>query len=186
MVGDRALRAGAGGASRAREPRLVAHERPWLGRALREGGRPSRLRGALVVSQLALSAILIVAASLFVRSLVVARTVDIGFDARDRVLLSMNVGLQGYDSTRGRRFYDDVLARARTLPSVQRAAFVFPAPFDTYDRGVGFYIEGLSGTRDGTIGMNGERRLRWIRRRAGLRLEAGRDLLRPIRRARRR
>jgi hypothetical protein len=98
---------------------------------LREGGRPSRLRGALVVSQLALSVVLLVAASLFVRSLFVARTIDIGFDARERVLLSMNVGLQGYDETRSQRFYDAVLARARTLPSVQEAAFAFPAPFDT-------------------------------------------------------
>src|SRR5687767_145223 len=120
--------------------------------ALREGGRPSRLRGALVVSQLAMSVVLLVAASLFVRSLFVARNIDIGFDARDRVLLSMNVGLQGYDESRGQRFYDAVLARARALPSVQVAAFAFPAPFDTYNRGIGLFVDGLAGTRDGTIG----------------------------------
>ena len=43
----------------------------------------TRLRGVLVVSQLAMSVILLVATSLFVRSLLVARTIDVGFDARD-------------------------------------------------------------------------------------------------------
>ena len=56
----------------------------------------------------------------------------------------MNVGLQGYDPERAQRFYDAVLSRARALPAVRQAALTFPAPFDTYDRGVGFYVEGLS------------------------------------------
>ena len=166
-------------AARAGRVNIVSSLSSVLGSAgaLREEGRPSRLRGMLVVSQLALSVVLLVAASLFVRSLVVARTVDIGFDPRDRALLSMNVGLQGYDSTRGRRFYDEVLTRTRALPSVQDAAFVFPAPFDTYDRGVAFYIEGLSGTREGTIATNASFVSDGFVGALGVRLEAGRDLL---------
>jgi predicted permease len=143
---------------------------------LREG-RPSRLRGVLVVSQLAMSVILLVAASLFVRSLVAARNIDIGFDARDRVMLSMNVGLQGYDRERAQRFYDAVLSRTRALPTVQQAALTFPAPFDTYGRGVGFYVPGLSGTRDGMIGTNASFVSDGFIDAMGLRLVAGRGVL---------
>jgi predicted permease len=144
---------------------------------LREGGRPSRLRGVLVVSQLAMSVILLVAASLFVRSLFAARDIDIGLDARDRVMLSMNVGLQGYDQERAQRFYDAVLSRARALPAVQQAGLTFPAPFDTYNRGVGFFVDGLSGTRDGTIGTDASFVSDGFVGALGLRLLAGRDIV---------
>src|SRR6185436_2075747 len=85
--------------------------------------RPGRLRGFLVVTQLALSVVLLVGGTLFVRSLFVARGLDIGFDPRDRAMMSVNVGLQGYDETKGRRFYDEVLARTRALPAVVSAAW---------------------------------------------------------------
>ena len=110
------------------------------------------MRGALVVSQLSLSVVLLVGATLFVRSLLLARSSDVGFDVRDRALLSVNIGLQGYDEARGRRFYDDVLARLRAMPSVASAAWAFPVPFDTYGRGVSIYVDGVrSSAKDGTV-----------------------------------
>ena len=102
-----------------------------------------RVRDALVVSQIAMSVILLVAGTLFVRSLWIARQADLGFDASNRLSVSVNVGLQGYDEARGRRFYDDVIARARTIPGVASASWAFPVPFDTYDRRMAFYVEGL-------------------------------------------
>lgn len=105
------------------------------------------------MTQLALSVVLLVGGTLFVRSLLAARTMDLGMQTRDRALISVNVGLQRYDEARGRRFYDEVLVRTRALPGVAAASFVFPAPFDTYGRSIPLYIEGLSGgdTRNGTI-----------------------------------
>ena len=88
-----------------------------------DAGRPSRTRNVLVVSQLALSVILLVAASLFVRSLKMSDTANLGFEPRNRVLVSMNFGLQGYDQARGLRFYDEVLRRTRLLPGVVAATF---------------------------------------------------------------
>lgn len=140
------------------------------------GRKPARLRGALVVSQLALSVVLLIGGSLFARSLMAARTIDLGFDPTNRVMLSMNVGLQGYDSARGQRFYDEVLSRVRALPFVQHASLVFPAPFDTEGRGVRFYSPGLAGTRDGTIGVDTSVVSDGVVSAMGLRLEAGRDL----------
>jgi len=54
-------------------------------------GRPQRLRGMLVVSQLSLSVVLLVGAMLFVRSMLLARGADLGFDSRHRALMSVNV-----------------------------------------------------------------------------------------------
>src|SRR4029450_10559402 len=92
----------------------------------------------------------LIATSLFVRSLSMADTVNLGLEPRDRVMVSMNVGLQGYDQARGLRFYDEVLRRTRQLPGVVSASFSYPAPFDTNDRGVRLYVEGLANSSDGT------------------------------------
>ncbi|MEX2154924.1 MAG: ABC transporter permease [Gemmatimonadaceae bacterium] len=163
-------------AMRAGRSRLTSSLSSVLGAALARGtGRPSRVRSTLVVSQLALSVILLVGGTLFVRSLILARTSDVGFDPRDRALISVNVGLQGYDEHRGARFYDEVLSRARQLPGVVAASFAFPAPFDTYNRGARLYVEGLANSRDGTIGTDvsfvGDDFVRAL----GLRLQEGRD-----------
>ena len=102
-----------------------------------------RARDALVVSQIAMSVILLVAGTLFVRSLWIARQADVGFDTTNRLMVSVNVGLQGYDEAKGRRFYDDVITRVRALPGVASASWAFPVPFDTYGRRMAFYVEGL-------------------------------------------
>jgi predicted permease len=141
----------------------------------RRGGPPGRLRGSLVVLQLALSVVLLVGGMLFVRSLVAARMMDVGFDVRDRALLSVNVGLQGYDERRGRAFYQDMLARVRALPSVAAAAIAHPVPFDTYGRSAVLYLGDLAGSRDGTVLLRASVASDGFVGALGLRLEEGRD-----------
>ena len=144
-----------------------------LGRSDRH--RPSRTRQVLVVSQLALSLMLLIAASLFVRSLSMADAVNLGFEPRQRVLVSMNVGLQGYDQPRGLRFYDELLRRTRLLPGVVAASFADPAPFDTNDRSVRLYVDRQANSRDGTFAAQatfvGDQFVPAL----GVRLQAGRD-----------
>jgi predicted permease len=112
------------------------------------------MRSVLVVGQLALSVILLVGGTLFVRSLTTALNRDVGFDPRNRALLSVNVGLQGYAAERGRQFYDDVLSRVRALPDVVSASWAFPVPFDTYGRGIALYVEGLNTrSKDGVLAV---------------------------------
>jgi predicted permease len=136
----------------------------------------SRTRSVLVVSQLAMSVVLLVGASLFVRSLVVARNADLGFDPSNRVLMSTNIGLQGYDEARGRAFYDQVIARLRADPNVVSAAWVFPVPFDTYDRSAALFIDGVTrGNRDGSATFLSSLVSDGFIDALGLRLETGRD-----------
>ncbi len=162
-------------AARAGRSRLVPASAGGLDLGRADAGRPSRTRNVLVVSQLALSVVLLIAASLFVRSLTMADTVNLGFEPHNRVLVSMNVGLQGYDQARGLQFYDDVLRRTRLLPDVLAASFAYPVPFDTHDRGVRLYVDGLANSRDGTVVAQatfvGDQFIPAL----GVRLQAGRD-----------
>jgi predicted permease len=149
----------------------------WFGAGRSDGHRPSssRTRSVLVASQLALAVMPLIAASLFVRSLSMADSDRLGFESRDRVLISMNVGLQGYDQTRGLRFYEEVLRRTRQLPGVAAASFAYPAPFDTNDRGVRLYVDRLANSNDGTIVVQATFAGDAFIPALGLRLQAGRD-----------
>ena len=148
-----------------------------IGSRRTSAGAPRRLRSTLVVGQLALSVVLLVGATLFVRSLMLARTMDFGFDALRRAVVSVNIGLQNYDEARGRKFYDEVLARVRALPEVAHAAWSFPTPFDTYGRTVTLYVDGArSNAKDGGIVSSVSLASDGVVGALGLRLLQGRDI----------
>jgi len=117
--------------------------------ALREGGRGSsesgkrlRARGLLVVGQVAGSLVLLVSAGLFVRSVGNAHTVNLGWNYRGVLNLSMDVEQQGYDETRGRNFYRELERRARTVPGVDAASLAYSTPMGHYNNGEYVYAEG--------------------------------------------
>ncbi len=86
------------------------------------GGR-HRLQSGLVVSQVSLSLVSLVCAGLFVRSLLNARLVDVGFRDPEHVLLvSTDLQLAGIrgDSAMG-AVMDQLLQRVRALPGVTAA-----------------------------------------------------------------
>jgi predicted permease len=98
-----------------------------LTRDLAEGGRGSsggrsQVRGALTVAQATLSAVLLVGAGLFIRSVMEVRSVDMGLDV-DR-LVQVRLEFQGGvpDDTERARLYDDAMAAARRVPGVSGAA----------------------------------------------------------------
>ena len=86
------------------------------------GGGNVRLRKALVVSQVALSLLMLIAAALFARSLHNLKNVDLGF-RRERLLsFAVDPSLAGYNAERIRRFAEEVQARVAAAPRVQSAA----------------------------------------------------------------
>ena len=101
--------------------------------ALRDGARGSgaslrknRLRSSLVVAEIALSLVLLVGASLFVRSFLTLQNASAGFSTAQ--LMTTRFYLQGtrYDSVSNRaRRAEDILQRVEALPGVQ-SAFVSP------------------------------------------------------------
>ena len=100
-----------------------------LQEALRDGARGSgsgvrknRLRSALVVAEIALSLVLLVGASLFVRSFLTLQNTSAGFSTTS--LMTTRFYLQGprYDSLAYRaRRAEDILERMEALPGVQSA-----------------------------------------------------------------
>lgn len=87
-----------------------------------------RWRQLLLVFQVALSLLSVVVAGLFVRSLQSAQRIDPGFEARRLAVMSVDLGLQGYDEARGRAFYDEVVRRAAAVPGVLSASLGTPPP----------------------------------------------------------
>ena len=86
------------------------------------------LRQALVVSQVALSLISLIAAGLFLRSLQDAQRIDTGFETRGVLMMTFNLGREGYTPERGQLFYEQIAERVAGLPGVRRAAVAQTPP----------------------------------------------------------
>ena len=104
-----------------------------LNTVLHSGGRSvigagHRLRGMLVVLQVAGSLMLLIFAGLFMRSLQQAQRTDLGFDSSHILSAGVDPGEVGYDAQQGRQFYRNLLTRVRALPGVQSAATSYYLP----------------------------------------------------------
>ncbi|MCI0436504.1 MAG: ABC transporter permease [Gemmatimonadetes bacterium] len=95
-----------------------------------QGGGPSRsrLRATLVVSQVALSALLLFGAALLLQSLRNVREFDPGFDHEGVRVATADPSLLGYDAERGRVFWTALRDRAARLPGVRNAALALMVP----------------------------------------------------------
>ena len=118
---------------------------------LRGTGAPGRgparipLRRVLVVTQIAVSLVLLVVAGLFVRSLVKLREIDTGFNP-DRVLLvqvTPPVAAQPVSADERRNLYRGLLSRAETIPGVLAASASFTGLFTQGTWGNTIYVEGF-------------------------------------------
>jgi putative ABC transport system permease protein len=93
------------------------------------GVRGNKLRTGLVVSEVALSIVLLVGAGLMVRSFAELRRVDPGFDARNVVTFSAPVAFTKYYNSDARtRFYADLSSRLAAIPGVESVGGVAPLP----------------------------------------------------------
>ena len=92
-------------------------------------------RNLLVVSQIALSLMLLTAAGLFVRSAQRAAQLDPGFRIENGLLLEVDPSLAGYDETRGRQIYRQLLDRVKSIPGVESASLAATVPFGMISNG---------------------------------------------------
>ncbi|MBD0372275.1 MAG: ABC transporter permease [Pyrinomonadaceae bacterium] len=120
-----------------------------LNEALKEGGGKgiggstrSRLRDALIVSEIALSLVLLVGAALLIKSFVRLQEVNPGFNPRN--VLTMYVFLPGAKYSEDEQqaaFFDESLERVQAVPGVEAVGVTSNLPISgNYDR-VGFYVE---------------------------------------------
>ena len=86
------------------------------------------MKNALVVFQVAGSFLLLMGAGLFIRSLVNAQELDVGFAVEDVAMIQTVPRFAGYSPTRVQALYDDLLSRVRALPGVESAAIAAVPP----------------------------------------------------------
>ncbi|MBI3210597.1 MAG: ABC transporter permease [Candidatus Solibacter usitatus] len=102
-----------------------------------------RMRGILVVAEVALTVVLLGGAGLMIRSLVAIWQTDLGF--RPAQLLTMRVSvpaLKYADDTKRFDFYERMVEKIRALPDVAAADFASTPPFFSIGNSRGFAIEG--------------------------------------------
>ena len=85
---------------------------PVMKEATQRAGRSSHtLDRVLVVTQVALSVVLITGAGLFVRTLHKLWSVNVGYDRENVLMLSVDANLAGYPSDRAGAVYREILRR---------------------------------------------------------------------------
>ncbi|HEY9285306.1 MAG TPA: ABC transporter permease, partial [Pyrinomonadaceae bacterium] len=121
-----------------------------LNESLKEGGRSgmdgrgrSRVRSLLIVSEVALSLVLLVGAGLLVKSFVKLRGTDPGFDPNNTITASLSLAAVRYaEEEQIDRFYRQLIERVRQLPGVESAGAVTPLPLSGNGMAFSFRIVG--------------------------------------------
>jgi len=111
-----------------------------LGTMLRDGTRGSgssahrsRLRGALVVCEIAISVVLLVGAMLLVRSYRNLAGTSLGFDEQGILSARLTLPSARYTRAQAKLFYDELLARLRREPGVTMTASAQGIPFSGWN-----------------------------------------------------
>jgi predicted permease len=102
---------------------------------LKDGGRGNsggkklgRVRGALVVSEVAFAFVLLVGAGLLVQSFLRVLAVDLGFRPDRVAALKIDPSVRFSDLAKRRAYYDEALRQARSAPGVEIAALADVLP----------------------------------------------------------
>jgi predicted permease len=125
-----------------------AASRPRLANALRgedalaRPGRRWTLRNVLVVTQIAMSVVLLSVTILFLRSLESAANIQIGFQPDRLLLLSMDPRVHGYTPERTIAFLTQLRERVAALPGVSSSVVTDLAPLSDGNRSDGFTVAG--------------------------------------------
>ena len=121
-----------------------------LNESLKEGGRGgtagarrNRARGLLVVSEIALSLVLLIGAGLMIKSFIRLEQVNPGFETQNIVTVRLSLPAAQYPAgPRRAAFFQQVIARLQSLPGVQSAAAISRLPMTAGNSSRGLTIEG--------------------------------------------
>jgi predicted permease len=111
------------------------------------GRAPAAARGlrAIVAGQIAVSTLLLVGAGLLTRTYLNTLAVSPGIETRGVSVVSLDLGQTGIDPVEGRRVLDDILARAASLPGVERAALGQDRPLSFSGRNAAISVDDEAG-----------------------------------------
>jgi predicted permease len=127
----------------------IRASRPDLVRSLKDkevelgaGHRRFGLMNVLVMSQVAVSLLLLLSAGLFVRSLGQAQRIDPGFETTNAAILTMSLGLGGKSEDEGYLFLREFQERLAARPDVRAVAIAERVPLGVAIHTEGIYVEG--------------------------------------------
>lgn len=106
------------------------------------GRRRFSLRNLLVVTQIAVSLLLLITAGLFVRNLRNTQHAEPGFALDNGLMMSFDLDSANYKTAQGKAFEDQLLARVRALPQVSAASLAESVPLSGGGSKSGLYVEG--------------------------------------------
>jgi putative ABC transport system permease protein len=103
----------------------------------------SGLRGAFVVSQLALTLVLLIGAGLMTRSFIRLVNVKLGFNPKNVITMRVELPRSRYSKGDQRKqFFGQLLERAKSIPGVEAAGAISQLPLSGYSMMGRFAIEG--------------------------------------------
>jgi predicted permease len=105
-------------------------------------GRMWSLRNVLVVSQIAMSIVLLCATGLFLRSLENASQIDVGFHSGGILMMAVDPRLHGYSPERTTQFLNQLRQRVAGLPGVASVSYTDAVPLSGGHRSDAFGVEG--------------------------------------------
>lgn len=127
------------------------------GRTGAEGARRNRVRSLLIVSEIALSFMLLAGAGLLARSFMRLRDVDPGFNPAGVLAMRLSASGPKYPAGPARaELYRQALERIGSLPGVESAGAVLSLPLggDTFNVGRSFIREGREATPEESAGAS--------------------------------
>ena len=121
-----------------------------LNETLKEGGGKgvsesggSRVRGALVVFEVALTLVLLIGAGLMIKSFANLLQSDLGFQAQNVLTFEVDLPNKNYpDTANAASFYDNLVMKLKSLPGVKAVGGVTMLPLGGDNRIFSFRIEG--------------------------------------------
>jgi putative ABC transport system permease protein len=133
-------------------PALKA-SRPALSSSLKDGRgaigsalKHRRAQSLLVISQIALTFVMLIGSALMLKSFARLQGIDPGFEPARLVKMETALPAARYSTaTEVQRFYGDLLARIRNIPGVQSAGAVTILPLASFPARAQFSIEGRPG-----------------------------------------
>lgn len=127
-------------------PGMSARRAP--AQALREGargllaGRSGRVRGGLVIGQMALAMMLLAGAGLLLRSFAQLQQVNPGFEVKDALTFRIALPAEAYkDESRRVAFFDRLLERVSALPGAHTAAATLGLPLNGTQINISFQVK---------------------------------------------
>jgi predicted permease len=113
-----------------------------LSAASQAGGRRFGLGSSLVMTQVALSMVVLIGAGLLLRTLEKLKSINPGFDTSNVLLFSVDPTLAGYKEANIQNVYDELERRLVGVPGVVSASYSSDALLDGGLWTSGFHIEG--------------------------------------------